>query len=118
MYGNDEKMATARGEKISWPLTEQYPACKNLDIHELFSLKNQTSSYIVFTFHVLENLGIALFVEERNKATSRSLKFNRFAYSGPTITIGTVGTKIFGICTCILGTWDAPTIEEKSIKNI
>ena len=60
-------------------------------------LKNKTPSLIVFTFNVLKNLGVALFTDERNKATSRTHKFNRLTYSGPTITIGIDGKWIFCI---------------------
>ena len=85
--GND-KYVTIMGKSIRWKLAEQYPACQNLDLHDYFYLKNKSPSFIVFKFNVLRNLGVALFTEERNKATSRSLKFNRLTYSGPTITIG------------------------------
>ena len=96
--GND-KYITIMGKSIRWKLAEQYPACQNLDLHDYLYLKNKTPSYIVFTFNFLRNLGVSLFIEERNKATSRSHKFNRLTYSGPTITIGIDGKRIFGIFT-------------------
>ena len=85
--GNDKYM-TIMGKSIRWKLAEQYPSCQNLDLNDYFYLKNKAPTFIVFTFNVLKNLGVALATEERNKATSRSLKFNRLTYSGPTITIG------------------------------
>ena len=60
------------GKSIRWKLAEQYPACQNLDIHDYIYLKNKSPSFIVFTFNVQKNLGVCLFIEERNKATSRS----------------------------------------------
>ena len=87
---------TIMGKSIRWKLAEQYPACQNLDIHDYFHLEYKTPSFIVFTFNFLGNLGVSLFIEERNKATSRSQKFNRLTYSGPTISIGIDGKRIFG----------------------
>ena len=91
--------ATVMGRGIRWKLAEHYPSCQNLDIHDYIYLKNKTPSLIVFTFNVLKNLGVALFTEERNKATSRTHKFNRLTYSGPTITIGKDGKRNFWIST-------------------
>ena len=85
---------TVQGEHIRWKLAEQYPSCQNLDLNDYFYLKNKAPTFIVFTFNVLKNLGVALFTEEKNKAASRSLKFNRLTYSGPTITLGIDGKMI------------------------
>ena len=92
--GNDKYM-TIMGKSINWKLAEQYPACQNLDLHDYIYFKNKSPSFIVFTFNVQKNLGVCLFPEERNKATSRSLKFNRLTYSGPTIILGKDGKRTF-----------------------
>ena len=97
-------------KSIRWKLAIQYPACQNLDLHDYIYFKNKSPSFIVFTFNVQKNLGVCLFPEERNKATSRSLKFDRLTYSGPTIILGKDGKRIFRI-----STWHA-TLQLKRVK--
>ena len=75
------KYMTVMGKSIRWKLAEQYPACQNLDLHDYIYLEYKTPSLIVFTFNFLRNLGVSIFIEERNKATSRSHRFNRLTYS-------------------------------------
>ena len=73
-------------EKIIWSISEQYPSCQSLDLFD-FVEETKIPKTIWFRFNVLENLGVTLFVEERNKATSRSLRIKRLIYNGPTMEI-------------------------------
>ena len=68
-------------------MVERFPTCKSIDLYDYME-QNRVPQLIRFGFNLIENLSITLFVEERNKATStRSLKFQRLIYNGPTIQI-------------------------------
>ena len=69
-------------KEITWnyPL---YPSCQSLDLLNYFDMYNSTPLQLFFDFKKLENIGISLFVKERNKALkSRPLKSSMLNYLG------------------------------------
>ena len=62
-------------------------SCKVID-YDMFDFKNHTPVQLTFFIAEMDNTGISLYVEERNKAlTKRLLIHNSFSYSGTRITI-------------------------------
>ena len=73
------------GVNISWPIAEQYPNCQPLDLWDYFDFKNDTPLLIYIYFKRVENLGVTISIEDRQKAVSRTLKSNRLMYTGPSL---------------------------------
>ena len=47
--------------------------------------QNRIPKLIRFGFYLLENISLSIYLEEKNKATTRALKFQRLIYNGPAI---------------------------------
>ena len=104
-------------EKIIWSNSEQYPSCQSLDLYD-FIEETKIPKTIWFRFNVLENLSAILFVEERNKATSRSLRIKRLIYNGPTMEIADLSKpSINEVVLSISQTIDSEQDKDKNCKN-
>ena len=104
-------------EKIIWSISEQYPSCQSFDLYD-FIEETKIPKTIWFRFNVLENLGATLFVEERNKATSRSLRIKRLIYNGPTMEIADLSKpSINEVVLSISQTIDSEQDKDKNCKN-
>ena len=62
-----------------------FPACKSLDIAPILKNENITPMEIAFEFYKIENVGLFLYIEDRNKDLKRPLKSAKLSYSGPSI---------------------------------
>ena len=62
-----------------------FPACKSLDIAPILKNENITPMEIAFEFYKIENIGLFLYIEDRNKDLKRPLKSAKLSYSGPSI---------------------------------
>ena len=60
-----------------------FPACKSLDIAPILKNENITPMEIAFEFYKIENIGLFLYIEDRNKDLKRPLKSAKLSYSGP-----------------------------------
>ena len=63
---------------------ERFPTCQSLDLFDYME-QNRIPKLIRFGFHLLENISLTIYLEEKNKATTRALKFQRLIYTGPAI---------------------------------
>ena len=97
-----------------------YPNCKIFDLHEHFS-KNDIPSprQVFFRLKKVANLGINIYLLDKNFATKRSLKSELLAYSGPTLTNPDLGniTKTERIILKITQTKDAEEDESNGCKD-
>ena len=73
-------------KQFNLSLAKQYPSCKVVDLDDYFDMKNITPLMIFFTFKRVENLGVTLKVEEKNRSL-RSLKSSRLMYTGPILSV-------------------------------
>ena len=84
LYTINNKSFYTYGSNISKLLpTIQYPSCHIIDLINFFDMKTMTPLQIFFTCGRVENLGISIFVQERNKMLKRPLKVSRLNYVGP-----------------------------------
>ena len=71
-------------EDIIWSKIPQYPACQVLDVMEYFTdYKEEQILQLFIDFNQVENVGVSIFFEEKNKVLSRRLKTNMLSYAGP-----------------------------------
>ena len=76
-------MYTVTGTDIKWSLLPSYPTCQAVDLAQYFDLKKLTPLFFVFTFFPRENLGLSLYVEDRETSLlKRSLRSQRHDYLG------------------------------------
>ena len=71
-------------EDIFWNKISQYPACQILDVMEYFTeYKEEHILQIFIDFNQVQDVGVSIFFEEKNKVLSRRLKTNMLSYVGP-----------------------------------
>merc|ERR1712032_25000 len=71
-------------EDIIWNKIPQYPACQILDVMEYFTeYKEEHVLQIFIDFNQVQDVGVSIFFEEKNKVLSRRLKTNMLSYDGP-----------------------------------
>ena len=71
-------------ENIVWNKIPQYPACQILDVMEYFTeYKEEHILQIFIDFNQVEDVGVSIFFEEKNRVLSRRLKTNMLSYDGP-----------------------------------
>ena len=69
---------------IKWSIIPQFPACQILDVMEHFSIdKDDQILQIFISLNKIDNFGINIFLEEKNKVVSRFLKTGMLSYDGP-----------------------------------
>ena len=86
IYTTDHQWFEVPGDDLYWPLAQQYPSCQLLDLFDYFNMDTITPKQIYFYFTEMYYFGVTLIIEERNKVTSRYLKYNRLMSSGPSLT--------------------------------
>ena len=113
LFSELEEKLILFGENITWKFAEQYPSCKNFDLFDHFKdLKNNTPQIIWFKFKLLHNLSVSLFIEERNKQASRTIKAHQLMYIGPTLVMRNMSVS-FLHSTVLRG---APLMKNTQIK--
>ena len=84
IYTNKGKLHFVNSEDITWNKIPQYPACQILDVIEYFmEKKDETYLQLIIIMNQVADVGVSLFVVEKNKVTSRHLKTNMLSYDGP-----------------------------------
>ena len=73
----DDKFFYIPGENITWSKSYRFPACQTLDLFDYLKMEEITPLKITFDFERLENHRLTLHLEDRDKATSRTLMKNR-----------------------------------------
>ena len=102
------------GENKTWKFAEQSPSCKNFDLFDHFKdLNNYTPQIIWFKFKLLHNLSVSLFIEERNKQASRTIKAHRLMYIGPTLVMRNMSVSF--LHSTVLR--EAPLMKNTQMKN-
>jgi len=84
-HGTDGSHKVIGGGNIIWPKIQQHMSCTIFDPVPYFGQFNYSEIFI--TPKKKENIGIAIFIQDRNRATSRTLFSNFQSYAGPTIEI-------------------------------
>lgn len=75
---------TVISKNVKWSIIPQFPACQILDILEYFSFdKDEQLLQIFILLNKVENLGINIFFEEKNRVLARFLKTSMLSYDGP-----------------------------------
>ena len=71
-------------EDITWERIPQFPACQILDVMEYFQeYKDENILQIFIYLNQVQDVGVSIFFEEKNKVLSRRLKTNMLSYDGP-----------------------------------
>ena len=81
---NYEKISI-QGEKIHWKMVAQYPSCQTIDLFDFFNSEKRAIKEIHFKFNMVKNMGVTLLIEDRIRATSRTLQENMMTYFGPAL---------------------------------
>ena len=77
------------GKTLNWSLVPLFPNCQTIDLLDYFETRDPFN--LVFYFNKFPDLGISLFIQERNRVVRRILQSNLLAYSGPQIKINDLG---------------------------
>ena len=114
MTNNQPKI---RGDILSFNPVPQFPNCKTIDISDHFS-EQDVPRQIFLRFKKVENLGIEIYLLDKNFASRRSLKSQLLAYNGPTISNPDLGriTKTDRIILKITQTKDAEEDDSKGCR--
>ena len=78
------------GTQLAWPLVQQALGCVSLDIEEIISQRRislQDNGEIFLSFTRLENISLAVFLEDRASSAARTIKSNYQAYTGSKINV-------------------------------
>ena len=74
------------GESINWSKIPIYPECNTLDLFDYFDFSNVTPLKIIFYIVNTTDIGLGVYIEERNKVLKRRLSSsNILSYSGPAL---------------------------------
>ena len=86
IYTQKHNVYFVKSEDINWSKIPQFSACQILNVMEYFTkYKDENVLQIILHFNQLKNVGVAIFLEDKIKALSRTLKTNMLAYDGPPI---------------------------------
>ena len=94
IYTTDRQFITVSGDAFNWSLVHQYYSCQLLDLFDYFDMDTITPKQIFFNFNKVDNVGVTLLIEERNKVVSRSEKYLRSMYIGPSMTFNNLANII------------------------
>ena len=74
------------GKSINWSKIPIYPECNTLDLFDYFDFSNVTPLKIIFLIENTTDIGLGVYIEERNKVLKRRLSSsNILSYSGPAL---------------------------------
>ena len=77
IYAKDDyQQIIIKPKKIKWQIVEQYPSCQLVDLLDLYDMSKIAVKQVYFNFEVVENMGVTILMEDRNRATSRTIKDN------------------------------------------
>ena len=77
------------GKAIKWSLVPLFPNCQSIDLLDYFEIISPFQ--VFFNFREFQDMGISLYIQERNRAVKRSLESNMMAYSGTAVKINDLG---------------------------
>ena len=94
LISNLDKDKSISGKAIKWSLVPLFPNCQSIDLLDYFEINSPF--LVLFFFHEFQDMGISLYIQERNRAVKRTLQSNLMAYSGPQVKINdmSVGQEI------------------------
>ena len=72
------------GFELEFSSVLSFPNCKTIDLLYHFPKLNARTEIIIF-FKTTENMGVDLYILDRNIATGRTLKSELLAYNGPSL---------------------------------
>ena len=73
------------GKAIKWSLVPLFPNCQSIDLLDYFEIRSPFQ--VFFNFREFQDMGISLYIQERNRAVKRTLESNMMAYSGSAVKI-------------------------------
>ena len=94
IFTTESRWIWLNGKNISWSIAEQFPSCQLLDLFDYFDMESITPKQIFFNFQKMDNIGVTLLIEERNKMLSRSVKYTRSMYIGPSMIFNNLANTI------------------------
>ena len=68
IYTTGLKELTVLGEKLKWNPVPLFPDCQHLDFLDYFDFENYSSLIMAIELNKIQNTGITLHLQERNKA--------------------------------------------------
>ena len=68
-----------------WKLLPEYPACYSINLKDYFDMNTAVPKQIFISISRHDNLGISIYLEDKNKALRRPLKASMLDYTGPDI---------------------------------
>ena len=83
IWSSQEKYHTIN--HFIWKLLPEFPSCYSLNLTNYFDMKNVVPKQIFISVLRHNNLGISIYLEDKNKALKRPLKVSMLDYAGPDI---------------------------------
>lgn len=85
------------GKDVEWSLISTgFPACQSIDITKYSAFRNLNSLFVVIYFNKLNNLGVSLTIEDREKSLKkRSLRSQTQEYDGSRIDIDDLSSGLY-----------------------
>ena len=72
-------------DKMVWKLLPEFPACASIHLVNYFDKKTVVPKQIFIHISRHDNVGISIYLEDKNKALKRPLKASMLDYTGPDI---------------------------------
>ena len=86
VYSNDS-FHTIQSRSIIWGFVPDFILCRTMNLSRYFDLDTFMPQQIFLHFNKKENLGVSLYLMDKNKYFKRPLKVAMLDYSGPVITV-------------------------------
>ena len=80
--GHHHENIEINSSHIDWKSVPLYPACQVLDFQKYLDSRDNPL-LITFDFNPIPNIGIKIYLEEKNKIHHRTMKQNALSYFGP-----------------------------------
>ncbi len=84
IYTKKHNFYFVKSKDVNWTKIPQFSACQIFDVIKYFSdYEDESIVQLKVKLNKLENVGVSISFEERNKALPRRLKTNMLSYDGP-----------------------------------
>ena len=97
IYTTDLQIIKVSGDDFNWSFVHQYYSCQLLDLFDYFDMNTITPKQIIFYFYKVNYFDVTLIIDERNKITSRYLKYSRLMSSGPSLKLNLNETMVIQV---------------------
>ena len=87
IYSNHTNHKYVHRESFKWDLVHDFVLCRTIDLSRYFDLDSVVPKQIILLFNRIPNLGVAIYLIDKNKYMKRPLKTAMLDYSGPVIAV-------------------------------